>query len=414
MSRPALPEWTPAGLRTRLHSLIEALEQASDLLEAVPFRNPDPAWIRRRPALAAGLLALDEDRVEQLELDPDALALRLTELDPWFERIRDPTRVPAWPAHPDPEPPARLVSGIPGRKLLQIRAFAATLDPDAVPAARLEWCAGRGHLSRVLAHRQGVPGRALERDEALCRSGAERAGGLPLRFEQCDVITDAPALAAGEEVLALHACGRLHETLLHRALAQPVAGLALAPCCYHLLGPGITHWQPMSRSGPAAALPREQARLAVAETVTAPARVRRLRRRERAFRLGLDAFRRSRDGTDLRRPLPSVSESVIAAGFDAFCRFVAEREGPVPEDWLAEGYRLDARIRRLDLARAGLRRVLELRMVLDRALALAEAGHRVGVGTFCARELTPRNLLIRTLDGCQGSTYPFIRALVRG
>jgi hypothetical protein len=407
VSGRAPPEWTCAELRSHLQALIEVLDEASDLLDAVPFRNPDPAWIRRRPALATALLALDEDAVERLELDPVALASHLTEPEPLFGRVRALTRVPVWPTHPDPEPPARLVSGIPGRKLLQIRAFATTLDPDAAPAARVEWCSGRSHLGRLLAHRQGIPVRALERDPALCRSGAERAGELPLRFEICDVITDAPVLAAEEEVLALHACGRLHETLVRRALTRPIAGLALAPCCYHLLGPGETHWQPMSRTGPAEALPREQARLAVAETVTAPARVRRLRRRERAFRLGLGAFLQSRDGGEIGRPLPSVPESVIAAGFDAFCRFVTEREGPEPdsvpdsakERWLAEGYRLDARVRRLDLARADLRRALELRMVLDRALALAEAGHRVGVGTFCERRLTPRNLLIRTLDG---------------
>ena len=292
MSRPTLPEWTPAELRARLQALVEVLEDASDLLEAVPFKDPDPAWIHRRPALAAGLLGLDEARVERLELDPEALAHRLTELDPLFGHIRALSRIPAWPVHPDPEPPPRLVSGIPGRKLLQIRAFAATLDPDAAPAAWVEWCAGRGHLGRLLAHHRGVPVRALERNPALCLRGAARAGALPLRFETCDVIADAPALAATEEVLALHACGRLHETLVRRLLTQPVAGLALAPCCYHLLGPGTTHWRPMSRSGPDTELSREQARLAVAETVTAPARVRRLRRHERAFRLGLDAFRR--------------------------------------------------------------------------------------------------------------------------
>ncbi len=30
-----------------------------------------------------------------------------------------------------------------------------------------------------------------------------------------------------------------------------------------------------------------------------------------------------------------------------------------------------------------------------RALALREGGYEVGVGTFCPRDLTPRNLLIR-------------------
>ena len=48
----------------------------------------------------------------------------------------------------------------------------------------------------------------------------------------------------------------------------------------------------------------------------------------------------------------------------------------------------------LDLVRHQFRRLLELWLVLDRALYLAEQGYRVEVGEFCSRELSPRNLLI--------------------
>ena len=40
------------------------------------------------------------------------------------------------------------------------------------------------------------------------------------------------------------------------------------------------------------------------------------------------------------------------------------------------------------------RRPLELWMVLDYAVFLEEQGYRVRLGRFCARELTPRNLLV--------------------
>ena len=49
----------------------------------------------------------------------------------------------------------------------------------------------------------------------------------------------------------------------------------------------------------------------------------------------------------------------------------------------------------MELPRHGLRRALELWLVLDRALYLGEHGYSVSVGTFCERRLTPRNLMIR-------------------
>jgi hypothetical protein len=133
--------------------------------------------------------------------------------------------------------------------------------------------------------------------------------------------------------------------------------------------------------------------------------VRRRRRTERAWRLGFEALRRTLEPhRPAYRPLPSIPGRLLAAdvpeGFEAFCAHGAARLGlslPDPLDadrWLAAGVAADARARRLDLARAPFRRLLELRMVLDRALALAEAGYAVGVGTFCARRETPRNLLV--------------------
>ncbi|GAL12265.1 hypothetical protein JCM19233_3257 [Vibrio astriarenae] len=41
------------------------------------------------------------------------------------------------------------------------------------------------------------------------------------------------------------------------------------------------------------------------------------------------------------------------------------------------------------------RRPLERWLVLDRALYLTEKGYEVTVGTFCERQATPRNLIIR-------------------
>ena len=49
---------------------------------------------------------------------------------------------------------------------------------------------------------------------------------------------------------------------------------------------------------------------------------------------------------------------------------------------------------RMELVRHLFRRPLELWLVLDRALFLQEQGYQVELSQFCARELTPRNILI--------------------
>lgn len=148
------------------------------------------------------------------------------------------------------------------------------------------------------------------------------------------------------------------------------------------------------------------------ETVTAPRHVRRRRRTERRYRLAFEALRRQLDPERPDyRPVPSVPGSLLSEGFPAFCaRAAAHLDLALPSEvdaghWLALGAEADARARRLELARTPFRRLLELRMVLDRALALAEAGYEVGVGEFCERALTPRNLMIvaerrdRSVDG---------------
>ncbi|HSG90405.1 MAG TPA: methyltransferase [Pseudomonadales bacterium] len=396
-----------AALRTRLHALCALLDDGGALLEAVPFRDPDPPWLQTAPALAARLLGLADAELDHLELDPDALLELLATAEPGlrdlFRTLAECQAVADWPDLQTPRPGdaaprAPATEGISERKAAQVRAFAAAQPQASAPL--VEWCSGKGHVGRLLATRDAVDARCLERDARLHpRDGADPR----LRFESCDVLLDHPPLHAHERVVALHACGRLHEALIERVASERVHSVALAPCCYHLLGAGADAWRAMSRSGPQAPLAIDLVRLAVRETVTAPARVRRARRVERAYRLAFDRLQRDLRGIDAPLPLPSLPTAAVANGFAAFCAQAARLRGlPLPDGldlqpWLTLGERLEARTRRLDLARAGFRRVLELRMVLDRALCLAEAGYEVGVGRFCARALTPRNLLIRAV-----------------
>jgi hypothetical protein len=51
-------------------------------------------------------------------------------------------------------------------------------------------------------------------------------------------------------------------------------------------------------------------------------------------------------------------------------------------------------VMRLSIVRHAFRRPLEIWLVLDLACYLEQQGYSVSIGSFCDRQLTPRNLLI--------------------
>jgi hypothetical protein len=83
-----------------------------------------------------------------------------------------------------------------------------------------------------------------------------------------------------------------------------------------------------------------------------------------------------------------------------FARQMAQREGLAisSQTALAEfeqaGWRRQREVMRLSIVRHAFRRSLEVWLVLDLAIFLEGQGYDVQLGSFCARQLTPRNLLI--------------------
>jgi hypothetical protein len=80
---------------------------------------------------------------------------------------------------------------------------------------------------------------------------------------------------------------------------------------------------------------------------------------------------------------------------------MAAREGlPVPgpaAEFEQAGWRRHAEVMRLSVVRHAFRRALEVWLVLDLACFLEQRGYAVELGTFCERQLTPRNLLLSAL-----------------
>ncbi|MBY5991632.1 methyltransferase [Ferrimonas balearica] len=269
----------------------------------------------------------------------------------------------------------------------------------------MEWCAGKGHLGRLVALTGQARVTSLEWDPTLCQEGerlAQRAHAKQ-RFVCADALgPEATGLLTPKlHAIALHACGDLHRRLLEHAVLSQSQGLTLSPCCYHLTE--AKHYQALSQQGQrqALALSRDELRIAVQETATAPQRVRRLRGLEMAYRLGLRTLIRERWPTRVNEGIPSCPKAQLSDGFETFCRWAMARKGFVLEvvpDWAAleaSGWQQWHQLRRFSLLRGLFARPVELYLVLDRVRFLEEQGYRVRLSRFTERGVTPRNLLIQ-------------------
>lgn len=386
----------------RFRRLTAQLAAWQPLWQLAPFQHPDLRWSAACPGLAEALLALPDNEVARLQDTP----FEASPLAVWLpvETLAELVALPDLGGETTALPSA-WGEGIGARKWRQIAAFAPQV---ASGQALVEWCAGKGHLARTLSRLQGASVSALEWQPGLCDAGQRLAKrqDVPVRLCPQDVLADEARhwLSPATQVAALHACGDLHVRLLELA-AERGASLTLAPCCYQRT---VTEtYRPLSRLGEelvtthGLTLTRESLAMAVQETVTAPRGVRRHRERANAWRLGFDQLQRRLRGQDTYLPVPSLAYGRLPDTFDGFCRWAAEQKGlrlPAGIDWGVHeraGWQRLAEVARLELVRHLFRRPLEVWLVLDRVQRLEEAGFRVTVGTFCPRELTPRNLLLQ-------------------
>lgn len=366
----------------------------------------EPGWVIDNPGLAQWLERMDEAACKRFEDDPGQLA---GEIQEWIPRAVD---YPVLTGVPDLQPGSEAVTSatlaeqeatdMPGRKRLQAGALCAALSPIAHPG--IDWCCGKGHLARTLTRHSGLPVTGFEWNPALVEDGnglAHRFGD-PVALQRLDVMAHDLPWPDEVHATALHACGDLHRKLVRDVIRLRLPRLSFSPCCYHLTGGGA--YQPLSGRAracqPGLGLSRDELRLAVQETVTAPLRVREQTELVRQWRLGFDGLQRELRGEDTYLPLPPHPSRLMREGFEMFSRWAADKKSlelPGQVDWVhweRSGQVRSRQVRRYELVRHLFRRPLELWLVLDYAMALEEAGYRVRVGTFCERALTPRNLLV--------------------
>ncbi len=395
------------ALRERFAALDRWLWAQRPLWRPRPFSQLPVPWQGEHPELVAFLSGLDEGAIDGFEAGRGSGLPAV--MQGWAEEAAAIAAVPQSPVDgalaTRLRGEASLRRGIKGRKWEQVASFSAALGGLEAEGV-LDWCGGKGHLGRTLGALGGRPVTVVELDGRLEQSARALAGraGVALRFVEADVLKEDTRthLERGALVVALHACGGLTNALIEGLEGRP-AELALAPCCFHLQHRGGRGCVPLSSQARGALLPLDHAtlRLATVEEVVASPKLRAARRRENAWRLGLDLLLRQASGRDDYSPLGSLPASALASPFAEFCQVVAaSQQLELPSVWSASaaqhaGEERARQSRALSLVRGLFRRPIELWLVLDRALALAEQGYEVQVGTFCARRVTPRNLLIR-------------------
>jgi len=398
--------------------LAEGLTECARFWQGSPFEPVDLPWRDSDPDLCERLDRLSDDAVGELRANHEAAVSWLGQY-PAAQMLRE---LIATAPHLDPVGGAAAIGdrhlphvfmGVPGRKEAQIRRFLDRVPDDSKDY--LEWCSGKGHLARALVStRSGSRATCLEIDAQLCAAGSRNAQfgssrgaaieNLPIEFVQGDALdlSATEVVMADRQALALHACGDLHTTLLRRAVDRQVRSIVISPCCYHLSSEESV--VPLSTSGRASGivLTRDDLRMAVQETAVAGAGTKRRRQLEVSFRLGFDALQRKLRQTDQYLNVPNVPKALLSEGFPAFCRWAASLKGVDLsakgvdfQRWEEIGRQRFEVVEKIELVRDSFRRPLEMWLVKDRAAFLTENDYSVQVGTFCGREITPRNLMIR-------------------
>ena len=383
--------------------LAEQFQQLSTLLhhsrgdwQHTPFSCHRLPWLELTPML----MALDEAQIDALDQD-DATALA------WLAPMRPNTvaahnlKLPELERAADYATP-RWSNGIGGRKWAQIKDFAANV-PLNHPI--LEWCAGKGHLGRLLAQQGAVSVTSLEWNADLCAQGEQLAQQLDLnhQFHCADALDNTASCLFQPQQLAvaLHACGELHLQFLRQAAQAGTGQLALSPCCYHLISGN--RYQPLSVAGQQLdlQLDRHSLRLPLQQQVTGGERVRRLRHLELSWRLAFDELQQQITGQPHYLPLPAFPKRLLSGDFADFAHWACTQKGlPIPktidsQHWLALADQRRLLVKRIELIRHRYRYLLELWLLLDRALFLEEQGYQVTLGTFTAISNTPRRYLLQ-------------------
>lgn len=385
----------------QFRSIGQVLAHTRQYWQILPFQYLSLPW-QTNAGLIDYLETLSIDDIESLDSDDELLRTTFSRYLGIELNCLDALAQAGGAIRPCPE---RFKTAIKGRKWQQIERFEALVPPGRDEV--LEWCAGKGHLGRLIGYHQQRPVTSVEWQQSLCEQGRLLSNKFEIeqRFIQKDVLTDNIALSGlikkNQQLIALHACGDLHISLLKQATSARSKQLVIAPCCYHLIRDDI--YQPLSRAGQLAdlSLSKRDLSLSMQKTVVAGRREQKHRATEVAWRLGFDLLQRELRGTNEYLPLPSIRQSMLMQPFADFCHWACDKKSivlPLHID-LARfenaGWQRRLANARIEILTHAFRQLLERWLLLDRVIYLQEYGYDVELLTFCEADITPRNAIIQ-------------------
>ncbi len=390
----------------RFKKLADLLIGSEDLWRQRPFVQLPSPWEADRPGLSAALRSLSRSEILRFDCRPTEIPAVREAIPGLVAELEGCCAWPALPAVPAGSIPMPAPKRVRRRKWNQVVSFidAVSSQPHQGVTKWVDWCSGKGHLGRALHQTEGVPVTCIEKNQSLCETGRNEAGlaGASLEFSCCDVRdgSNVALLDATTGLVALHACGYLNTSLIRQAVDKKVPFVAVAPCCYQRID-GM-HYHPLSRQGSTYNVPltRHELRLPSLDETMTSEKKRALRRKEHAFRLGVDLLHREKTGIDAYYPLGPVKPAWLKNDFAYFATTIAsEKNIPLPSriNWQnaeSAGWSRFYESSAISLARGLFRRAIESWLILDRALFLESRGYTVSIGTFCSRDLTPRNLML--------------------
>jgi hypothetical protein len=144
--------------------------------------QPHAPWTDSHPDLQRWLMSLSEHQIEQFKASPATLLPQIGKFIEGLENIHRSLQLPS--ASCQAIDTAAIETGIPGRKLEQIRLIGGAAITCHQAQEWLEWCSGKGYLGRVLASATGQKVTSFEFQHTLCESGQSDADalGLPMQF----------------------------------------------------------------------------------------------------------------------------------------------------------------------------------------------------------------------------------------
>ncbi|HAN31418.1 MAG TPA: hypothetical protein DCQ06_07455 [Myxococcales bacterium] len=385
-------------LRERLEACVNVVRQTREFWDHRPFIERSAPWETSRPELSRWLRQLKTEQIDRFESGIITtgplrhLCEQVSQVSHIATLSDAPGRVPQW-------------RRIKARKRDQIhwfrRALIGHFRAHSVHCL-VDWCGGKGHLSRVLSADGQQAVTVVDTNARLLAQATELYGASTTWVTTCqaDVSERALRLPNDAGLVGLHACGSLTDNAIRSAVDSSCRWLAVVPCCHHKAP--STGWRPMSQTlrELGVQLSPNGLRLTIADEVTASPKLRARRRRRMVWRVGADLLLREATGVDQWHPLQELPMSAYGLDYAEYCAAALAAKGlSLPRGWQATAHRQQAqqtlRIgRALSLPRGVVRPALETLCVLDRARWLQESGWQVEVMRFCPAHVTPRNLLI--------------------